>query len=77
MQNFNSKWMRKDAKITFLLVEVVCVSVLAAYLIQHIFAVDLGVSGKDALSAGLVASFGGLIYFLHSAVVNALDGAKR
>lgn len=54
--------MRNDAKLTFLLIEVVCVAALAAYLIERMFAVDLGVSDRDALAAGLVATFGGVVY---------------
>ena len=75
MQKFDSK-MRKDAKITVILLEVVCVAALAAYIIEHMFAVDLGVSDRDALAAGLVATGGGLVYLLHSAILNALGRAK-
>ena len=77
VQTVIREWMRNDAKLTFLLIEVVCVAALAAYLIEHMFAVDLGVSDRDALAAGLVATFGGLVYLLHSAVLNALGRAKR
>lgn len=77
VQNVSREWMRKDAKLTFLLIEVVCVGALAAYLIEHMFAVDLGVSDRDALAAGLGATFGGLVCLLHSAVLDALGGAKR
>ena len=75
VQKFDSA-MRKDAKITVILLEVVCVSALAAYLIEHMFAVDLGVSDRDALAAGLIGTFGGLGYLLHLAILNALGRAK-
>jgi len=75
VQKFDSN-MRKDAKITIIMLEVGCVAALAAYLIEHMFAVDLGVSDTDALAAGLVATFGGLVYLLHSAFLNALGRAK-
>ena len=75
VQKFDSN-MRKDAKITIILIEVVCVVALAAYFIEHVFAVDLGVSDRDALVAGLIATFGGLVYLLHSAVLNALGRAR-
>src|SRR3546814_8159333 len=54
VQTVIREWMRNDAKLTFLLIEVVCVAALAAYLIEHMFGVDLGVSDRDALAAGLV-----------------------
>src|SRR3546814_11190431 len=53
VQTVIREWMRNDAKLTFLLIEVVCVAALAAYLIEHMFGVDLGVSDRDALAAGL------------------------
>ena len=77
VQTVIREWMRNDAKLTFLLIEVVCVAALAAYLIEHMFGVDLGVSDRDALAAGLVATGGGLVYLLHSAILNALGRAKR
>src|SRR3546814_19655971 len=77
VQTVIREWMRNDAKRTCLLIGGVCVAALAAYLIEHMFGVDLGVSDRDALAAGLVATFGGLVYLLHSAVLNALGRAKR
>ena len=75
MQKYDSQ-MRKDAKITIILLEVICGAALAAYLIEQVFAIDLGLSDRDALAAGLVATFGGLVYLLHSAALDALSRAK-
>jgi len=77
MRIFSREWMRNDAKITLFLIEAICVSALSAYIIEHMFAVDLGVSDRDALAAGLLATFGGLVYLLHSVILGAPGDAKR
>src|SRR3546814_1436199 len=50
VQTVIREWMRNDAKLTFLLIEVVCVAALAAYLIEHMFGVDLGVRSEEHTS---------------------------
>lgn len=72
MARFDADWMRKDAKLTLILLEAVCVSALLAYSIKQVFGIDLGVSDHDAAVAALVGAAGGLIYFAYSALLNAV-----
>ena len=66
MRNFSIESMRKDAKLTFILLEIFCASALMVYLIENVFEIDLGVDNRDALLAVLIGVIGGLIYFLFS-----------